>query len=78
MEFHDGFVSEEHREMLKSATESIDPISVSPVEVTSPRSPRTPRGKSNSNKGSPVKHSRHSHSGKDGQPNKGKCFFFSF
>ncbi|XP_026656618.1 MA3 DOMAIN-CONTAINING TRANSLATION REGULATORY FACTOR 2 isoform X1 [Phoenix dactylifera] len=70
MEFSDGFVSEEHGEMLKSATQSIDPISVSPVEVTSPRSPRTPRGKSNSNQGSPVKHSRHSHSGKDGHPSK--------
>ncbi|XP_020103812.1 uncharacterized protein LOC109720881 [Ananas comosus] len=71
MEFNDGFVSAEHQELLRSATESADPTSVSPLEVTSPKSPRTPRGKQSPNRGSPVKHYKHSHSGRDGGPKKG-------
>lgn len=85
MELNDGFISKEHRELLKAVTESADPSSISPLEVTSPRSPRsprspksptTPRGKQSPNKGSTVKHSRHSHSGKDGRPKKGMELFF--
>ncbi|ERN03808.1 programmed cell death protein 4 [Amborella trichopoda] len=74
MEYNDGKLSEEHRELFRSATESVDPTSVSPLEViTSPRTPRTPRSpvKHGSNKGSPIKHERHSHTGRDGRPKKG-------
>ncbi|XP_072989682.1 MA3 DOMAIN-CONTAINING TRANSLATION REGULATORY FACTOR 2 isoform X1 [Typha latifolia] len=70
MEFSDGFVSAEHQELLRSAAESEDPLTVSPLEITSPRSPRTPRGKQSSNRGSPTKHARQSNSGKD-SPKKG-------
>ena len=81
MELNDGFVLEEHREWLKAVTESADPTSVSPLEITSPespispRSPRTHRGKHSPNKGSPVKHNRHSLSGRDGRPKKGMLLF---
>lgn len=78
MEFNDGFVSAEHQELLRSATESADPTSVSPLEVTSPKSPRTPRGKQSPNRGSPVKHYKHSPSGRDGGPKKGTFHLFSF
>ncbi|XP_077242367.1 MA3 DOMAIN-CONTAINING TRANSLATION REGULATORY FACTOR 3-like [Tasmannia lanceolata] len=72
MEFNDGFLSEEHQELLKSVSESVDPMAVSPLEVsTSPRSPKTHHGKQGSNRGSPAKHDRHSHSGRDGRPKKG-------
>ncbi|XP_068640446.1 MA3 DOMAIN-CONTAINING TRANSLATION REGULATORY FACTOR 2 [Aristolochia californica] len=73
MEFRDGFLSEEHQERVKMATESMDPVAVSPLKVTS--SPKA-SSKCNSSKfaagkGNSVKHDKHSHSGRDGRPKKG-------
>lgn len=72
MEYKDGFVSEEHQELLKCATEGVDPSSISPMEIKSPRSPRSPHGKRSPKKGQLVKHDKHSHNGRDGRPKKGK------
>ncbi|KAJ7969748.1 Programmed cell death protein 4 [Quillaja saponaria] len=69
MDFSDGFVSNEHRELHKAASESADPLSVSPLQV-SPKSPRSPGVHGKYNKGSPVKHDRKSYSPKDGLPMK--------
>lgn len=72
MDFNDGFISKEHQEMVRSASESADPISTSPREITSrPRSPKALHGKHGTSRGSPVKLDRHSHSGRDGRPKKG-------
>ncbi|XP_058104091.1 MA3 DOMAIN-CONTAINING TRANSLATION REGULATORY FACTOR 2 isoform X2 [Magnolia sinica] len=72
MECNDSFVSEEHRELLRSAAESMDPTSVSPLEIsTSPKSPKAQHGKHGYGRESPIKHDRHSHSGRDGRPKKG-------
>ncbi|KAK6940087.1 Initiation factor eIF-4 gamma, MA3 [Dillenia turbinata] len=85
MEFSDGFVSNEHRELLRSASESADPLSVSPLQLSgsskssrapkSPKSPRSPRSshhsKHGSPKGSPLKNNRQPHSLGDGRPKKG-------
>ncbi|KAF5955254.1 hypothetical protein HYC85_008110 [Camellia sinensis] len=56
MDFADGHMSNEHRELLRSASESADPLSVSPLEIStslkisrspnSPRSPKVPRSPS--------------------------------
>ncbi|KAL7245796.1 hypothetical protein ACSBR2_001016 [Camellia fascicularis] len=56
MDFTDGHMSNEHRELLRSASESADPLSVSPLEIStslkisrspnSPRSPKVPRSPS--------------------------------
>ncbi|CAM8878175.1 unnamed protein product [Rhodiola kirilowii] len=87
MEFSDGFVSEAHRALHRSAAESADPLSASPIQVkespNSPRSPKSPKSPKSPSKaiqstkrgsgksGSPLKHDRHSHSPKSGQPKKG-------
>lgn len=72
MDFNDSLLSEEHKVLLKSATESADPISSSPVEVTAcPKAPNPHQGKHGTSKGSPVKNDRHPHSGRDGRPKKG-------
>ncbi|RWR84390.1 Initiation factor eIF-4 gamma [Cinnamomum micranthum f. kanehirae] len=72
MDFNDSLLSEEHKELLKSATESVDPISSSTVEVTAcPKAPNPHQGKHGTGKGSPVKNDRHPHSGRDGRPKKG-------
>lgn len=83
MEFSDGFVSEAHRELHRSASESADPLSVSPIQVkeSPPKSPRSPKSQSKASPSSkcggsgkprsPLKHDRHSHSPKSGQPKKG-------
>ncbi|KAG9441646.1 hypothetical protein H6P81_017500 [Aristolochia fimbriata] len=73
MEFRDGFLSEEHQEQIKMATESMDPVAVSPLEVTSsPKAfPKSNHGKVAAGKGSCTKHGKHSHSGRDGRPKKG-------
>ncbi|KAJ8760655.1 hypothetical protein K2173_015322 [Erythroxylum novogranatense] len=68
MEYSDGFVSKEHRELARSAPESADPLSVFPLELSlspksnkrlsnSPKSPRSPdgRGKNGTSRGSPGK-----------------------
>ncbi|KAJ6685175.1 MA3 DOMAIN-CONTAINING PROTEIN [Salix purpurea] len=69
MEYNDGFVSKEHRELARSASESADPLSVSPLQNPvhsrspqndkSPNSPRSPNrvgsSKGISSKGSPKK-----------------------
>ena len=84
MDLSGGHMSNEHRELLRSASEIADPLSVSPLEIStsprtprspmSPKSPRSPKGhfsKHGSGKGSPLKNDRHSHSGIDGRPKKG-------
>ncbi|XP_038712763.1 MA3 DOMAIN-CONTAINING TRANSLATION REGULATORY FACTOR 2 [Tripterygium wilfordii] len=83
MEFSDGFASCEHRELVRSASESADPLSVTPLQTSSvsPKSPRSsPKSPSSPvahakpaspSKGSPLKHDRHSHSPNDGCPKKG-------
>ncbi|KAH8509132.1 hypothetical protein H0E87_011049 [Populus deltoides] len=82
MEYSDGFVSKEHRELARSASESADPLSVSPLQISihtksaiSPNSPRSPNRTGSSrgspSKGSPGKCVRHTHSPKDGRPKKG-------
>lgn len=83
-------MSNEHQEQLRSASESIDPLTVSPLQIsTSPKLPRSPksskspkfpRSPSGHHKhgtgkvGSPVKNFRQSHSGRDGRPKKGSVF----
>ena len=54
MEFNDGrFVSKELRELVRSASESADPLPVSPLQIsTSPRSPSSPMLKSPKGQGS--------------------------
>ncbi|KAL5703543.1 MA3 DOMAIN-CONTAINING TRANSLATION REGULATORY FACTOR 2 [Ranunculus cassubicifolius] len=76
MEFNN--VSQAHREQLNSASESVDPLSASPLEVnTNPKSPKSHHqhnhgiSKGSPSKGSPRKQERHSHSGRDGRPKKG-------
>lgn len=85
MEYSDGFVSNEHRELHQSVSESADPLSVSPLQISisprspkspkspgSPRSPSSPRCRQGTSKGgSPLKDDKHSHSPKDGRPKKG-------
>ncbi|PRQ24550.1 putative initiation factor eIF-4 gamma, MA3 [Rosa chinensis] len=85
MEFSDGFVSNEHRELHRSATESADPLSASPLHIgpksprspkspkspKSPNSPRSPKVQGKTGKVSPLAHDRHSHSSVDGRPKKG-------
>ncbi|RDX66478.1 Programmed cell death protein 4, partial [Mucuna pruriens] len=50
MDFGEGYVSNEHRELHRSATESADPLSVSPLQVSikTPRSPKSPRSPNSS------------------------------
>ncbi|CAB4289659.1 unnamed protein product [Prunus armeniaca] len=85
MDFSDGFVSKEHRELHRSASESADPLSVSPLHISprsprspkspktpkSPKSPRSPKMQGKHGKGSSLKQDRHSHSSVDGRPKKG-------
>ncbi|BBH09003.1 MA3 domain-containing protein [Prunus dulcis] len=87
MDFSDGFVSKEHLELHRSASESADPLSVSPLHISprsprspkspktpkSPKSPRSPKMQGKHGKGSPLKQDRHSHSSVDGRPKKGGC-----
>ncbi|XP_050105405.1 MA3 DOMAIN-CONTAINING TRANSLATION REGULATORY FACTOR 3-like [Malus sylvestris] len=79
MDFSDGIASKEHREFHRSASESADPLSASPLPI-SPRSPKSPKSSKSRKspkiqgkhgKGSPLKHDRHSHSAVDGHPKKG-------
>lgn len=78
MDYTDKFMSSEHQEQFRSALESADPSSVSPLLIsTSPKSPRSPkspcspRAKHTGSKGSPLK-AQKSHSGKSGVPKKGE------
>ncbi|XP_004290465.1 PREDICTED: uncharacterized protein LOC101303761 [Fragaria vesca subsp. vesca] len=85
MEFSDGFVSTEHRELHHSAAESADPLSVSPLHIgpksprspkspkssKSPNSPRSPKMQGKTGKASPLAHDRQSHSSVHGRPKKG-------
>ena len=71
MDYGDGFVSKEHRELLRSVSESADPLSASPLQISiTPRSPKSP--KSSSSPRSLKNHDKHSHSPKDGRPKKGE------
>lgn len=84
MEFSDGFVSNEHRELHRSATESADPSSVSPLHIgpksprspKSPKSPRSPKVQGKTGKASSLAHDKHSHSPVDGRPKKGKLHIY--
>ncbi|KAK2366699.1 MA3 domain-containing protein [Trifolium repens] len=76
MDFNDGYVSKEHRELHRSASESVDPVSVSPLQLSppkSPKSPKSPRSPKAQVKGSNLspKNNKQSHSSKDGRPKKG-------
>ncbi|KAA8537976.1 hypothetical protein F0562_027444 [Nyssa sinensis] len=87
MDITNGYMSNEHRELLRSASESADPLSVSPLQISlsrkSPRSPKSPKspnsprspkghqGKHGTSKGSPLKNDRNSHSKRDSHPKKG-------
>lgn len=75
MEYSDGFVSNEDRELLRTVSESADPLSVSPLQVSispkSPKSPGSPKCKQRTSKGSPINNDKHSNSFKDGRPKKG-------
>ncbi|KAK2420726.1 MA3 domain-containing protein [Trifolium repens] len=76
MDFNDGYVSKEHHELHRSASESVDPVSVSPLQLSppkSPKSPKSPRSPKAQVKGSNLspKNNKQSHSSKDGRPKKG-------
>lgn len=77
MEFTGDFVSNEHRELASSASESLHPLSTPPLRIPvnnkSPKSPRSPKaqGKGSPRKGSPLKSDKHSNSPKSGEPKKG-------
>ncbi|PIN26057.1 Neoplastic transformation suppressor Pdcd4/MA-3, contains MA3 domain [Handroanthus impetiginosus] len=84
MEFNDKYMSNEHQEQYRSISESADPLSVSPLVIStsaksprfprspkSPSSPRSPKGKHCGSQGSPLKNQRHSNSARAGQPKKG-------
>lgn len=73
MDFKDGHVSNEHRELHRSATESVDPVSVSPLQLSSPKSPKSSNVQVKGSSLSP-KNNRQSHSPKDGRPKKGDVF----
>ncbi|AES75245.1 MA3 DOMAIN-CONTAINING TRANSLATION REGULATORY FACTOR 2 [Medicago truncatula] len=70
MDFNDGYVSKEHLELHRSASESVDPVTVSPLQLSSPKSPRSPKAQINGSNSSP-KNNRQSHSSNDGRPKKG-------
>ncbi|KAF1884715.1 hypothetical protein Lal_00028601 [Lupinus albus] len=81
MDFGQGYVSKEHLELHQSATESADPSSVSPLQIStksprslkSPRSSKSPRSPKVQAKGSNLspKHCKLPHSQIDGRPKKG-------
>jgi hypothetical protein len=80
MDFNDGYVSKEYRELHRSASESVDPVSVSPLQLSppkSPKSPKSPRSPKAQVKGSNLspKNNKQSHSSKDGRPKKGGVLF---
>jgi len=75
MDFNDGYVSKEHLELHRSASESVDPVTVSPLQLSSPKSPRSPKAQVNGSNSSP-KNNRQSHSSNDGRPKKGGVFFY--
>ncbi|KAJ4967196.1 hypothetical protein NE237_019045 [Protea cynaroides] len=68
MEFNDEIKPEEQGEVPQSDPEVVDILSVS---TKPPRSPKSHHGKLSPKKGSPSKHDRHSHTGRDGRPKKG-------
>lgn len=78
MDFNEGHVSKEHREVHLSAAESVDPVSVSPIQLSSPKSPKSPGSSNVQVKGSSLssKNNRQSYSPKDGSPKKGEIFLF--
>ncbi|KHN32821.1 Programmed cell death protein 4 [Glycine soja] len=87
MDFGEGYVSNEHRELHQSATESADPLSVSPLQLSpkssrspnsprspkSPRTPQSPRSPTGQGKCSNLspRNHRQSYFQKDGRPKKG-------
>ncbi|XVF29896.1 hypothetical protein REPUB_Repub16aG0009900 [Reevesia pubescens] len=77
MDSTDGFTSDEHRELARSASNSADPLFVSPMEIhissDSLRSRKSPISPEVHGKGSPVNYDRHSHSPRDDRPKKGGC-----
>lgn len=90
MDFGEGYVSNEHRELHQSATESADPLSVSPLQLSpkssrspnsprspkSPRTPQSPRSPTGQGKCSNLspRNHRQSYFQKDGRPKKGEVF----
>lgn len=90
MDFTAGKLSNEHKEQLRSASESADPLTVSLLQISpksprspkSPKSPKSPRSpgdrhsKHGSDRGSPLKNKKSSHSPRDGRPKKGKLIKF--
>ncbi|MCI61647.1 programmed cell death protein, partial [Trifolium medium] len=52
MDFNDGYVSKEHLELHRSAAESVDPVSVSPLQLSPPKSPKSPKSPKPQVKGS--------------------------
>ncbi|CAI9777997.1 unnamed protein product [Fraxinus pennsylvanica] len=77
MDLSEGYMSHELQEQFRSASESADPSSVSPLQIytspKSPKSPQSPQGKHSPSPGSPLKNQRHSHSKRDGRPKKDGC-----
>lgn len=73
MDYTHKFMSNEHQEQYRSASESADPSSVSPMLIhTSPKSPRSPKSP-NSPRGKPCGGSPlQAHSGRAGDPKKGE------
>ncbi|KAK6277082.1 hypothetical protein POUND7_017405 [Theobroma cacao] len=75
MDFTHGFVSDVHRELVRSTSESADPLSASPMQIpissNSPKSRKSPKSPKVHGEGSPVSYDRHSHSQRDGRPKKG-------
>lgn len=82
-------LSNEHQEQLRSASESADPFTVSPLQISpksprSPKSPKSPRSpgdrhsKHGSDKGSPLQNKKGSHSPRDGRPKKGMLIVSQF
>ncbi|KAF8411574.1 hypothetical protein HHK36_004129 [Tetracentron sinense] len=69
MESKEGYLSDEHGEPPRSASESVDQESVSSLCIT--ESPKPQHGKHGPSKGNLVKHDRQSHSMRDGRPKKG-------
>lgn len=82
MDFNDGYVSKEHRELHQSVSESADSVSISALQLSpkSPKSPKSPRSLKVQVKGSnwSPKNNRQSHSPKDGRPKKGGVFYQLF
>ncbi|XP_059666131.1 MA3 DOMAIN-CONTAINING TRANSLATION REGULATORY FACTOR 2-like [Cornus florida] len=70
MEVTNGYMSNEHQEQLRSTSESADPLSVSPLKISSsPKSPRSPKSpQSPKSSRSPKGHDHSKHGTNKGSP----------